>query len=77
MNFVEVMELFRALSKFCPQTSLISPKMVCYNAEHEGYMIMVNEGLVKPNYHRFLTEIVETRHLRMRKDEGYLVIHSS
>jgi hypothetical protein len=65
------------LSKFYPQTSLISPKMVFYNAEHEGYMIMVNEGLVKPNYQRFLTEIVETRHLRMRKDEGYLVIHSS
>ena len=77
MNFVETMELLRAMSKFYPETSRIPLKTVCYNPEHEGYMVWVNQDLVKPDYIRFLKEIVETRQLRMAKDKGYLVIQSS
>ena len=76
MNFVEDMELLRALSRFYPKTSRIRPKMVVYNAEKDGYMLWVDEDSVKSNYLRFMKEIVETRHLRIMKHEGYLVIHS-
>jgi rRNA maturation protein Rpf1 len=76
MNFVEAMELLRALSKFFPLTSRIHPRMVFYDAQKEGYMIWINEDSVKPNYLHFINEIVETRHLIIRKHEGYLVIRS-
>ena len=77
MNFVEAMELLRALSKLYPKISLIAPKTVLYDAEKEGYMIWVNEDSVKPDYFCFMKEIVETRHLSIGKHEGYLVMRSS
>ena len=76
MNFVEAMELLRALVNFCPKTSRIAPKTVLYDAEKEGYMVWVNEDSLKSDYLRFMREIVETRHLRTRNQEGYVVIQS-
>ncbi len=76
MNFIEAMELLRALSKFYPKTALYRPKLVFFDAEKEGYMIYLNENSVKPDYLIHLREIVETRHLDVMKNNGYLVIHS-
>jgi len=76
MNFVDALELIRALVKFCPKTSRIAPKTVLYDAEKEGYMVWVNEDSLKSDYLRFMKEIVETRQLRIRKQEGYMVIQS-
>jgi len=76
MNFVEAMELLRALVKFYPKTSRIAPKTVLYDAEKEGYTVWVNEDSLKSDYLRFMKEIVETRQLRIRKQEGYVVIQS-
>ena len=70
------MELLRALVNFCPKTSRIAPKTVLYDAEKEGYMVWVNEDSLKSDYLRFMREIVETRHLRARNQEGYVVIQS-
>ena len=76
MNFVEAMELLRALSTILPKSLRVHPKFIFYNAEKEGYMVCVKEDSVKSDYFSFMKEIVETRHLRIRKLEGYLVIHS-
>ncbi len=76
MNFIEAMELLRTLSKFYPKTVLNRPKLVFFDAEKEGYMIYLNENSVKADYLIHLKEIVETRHLDMMKNNGYLVIHS-
>ena len=76
MNFVESMELLQALVNFCPETLRIAPKTVLYDAEKEGYMVWVNEDSLKSDYLRFMKEIVETRQLRIREQEGYAVIQS-
>ncbi len=76
MNFVEAMELLRALSTFLPKSLRVRPNFIFYNAEKEGYMVWVKEDSVKSDYLSFMKEIVETRHLRIRNFEGYLVIHS-
>ena len=76
MNFVEAMDLLRALSEFPPESSRVRPKFILYNAENEGYMVCVKEDSVKSDYLSFMNEIVETRHLGIRKQEGYLVMHS-
>ena len=76
MNFVEAMEIHRALSAFLPKSLRVRPKFIFYNAEKEGYMVWVREDSVGSDYLSFMKEIVETRHLRIRKQEGYLVMHS-
>ncbi len=76
MNFVEAMELLRALSKSYPKTALNRPRLVFFDAEKEGYMIYLTENSVKPDNLIHLKEIVETRHLSIRKNNGYLVIRS-
>ena len=76
MNLVEAMELHRALSTFLPKSARVRPKFIFYNAEEEGYMVWVKEDSVKSDYLSFMKGIVETRHLRIKKQEGYLVMQS-
>ena len=76
MNFVEAMEILRALSTFLPKSLRVRANFIFYDAEKEGYMVWVKEDSVKSDYLSFMKEIVETRHLRIRNLEGYLVIHS-
>jgi hypothetical protein len=76
MNFVEAMELLRALSKFFRKNLRICPKLVFYDSEKEGYTIFVKEDSVKPDYLIYMKEIVETRQLRIKNQEGYLAISS-
>ncbi len=76
MNFVEAMELLRALSGIYPKTALNCPRLVFFDAEKEGYMIYLNENSVEPDNLIQLEEIVETRHLSIRKNNRYLVIRS-
>lgn len=75
MNFVEAMELLRTL-KFYSKTALNYPKLVFFDAEKEGYMIYLNEDSVQSDNLSRLKEIVETRNLCVRKNNGYLVIRS-
>ena len=76
MNFIEAMELLRTLSTFSPKALRVRPKLIFYDAEKEGYVVCVKEDSVKSDYLSFMTEIADTRDLRIRKQEGYLVIHS-
>jgi hypothetical protein len=76
MNFVEAMELLRALSAFSPKSLRVRPKFTFYDAEKEGYVVCVKEDSVLSDYFSYLKEIVKTRDLRIRKQEGYLFIHS-
>ena len=76
MNFVEAMELLRALSTFSPKSSRLRPKFTFYDAEKEGYVVYVKEDSALSDYVSHVKEIVKTRALRIRKQEGYLVIHS-
>lgn len=75
MNFVEAMELLRTL-KFYSKTALNYPKLVFFDAEKEGYMIYLDEDSVRSDNLSRLKEIVETRNLCVRKNNGYLVIRS-
>jgi hypothetical protein len=76
MNFIEVMELMRAVSTFeakAPQKDL---KFSIYDNQSEGYVIYVKASSVDAEHLSFLKEIVETRKLGIRNLEGYLIIHS-
>ena len=76
MNFVEAMELLRALSAFLPKSLRVRPKFTFYDAEKEGYVVYVKEDAVLSDYVSYVNEIVKARDLRIRKQEGFLVIHS-
>jgi len=76
MNFVEAVETLRDLSEFRLKTLRARPRIVFYDAEKQGYTLWVNEDSLKTDYLGFLKEIVATRQLRIRKHEGYLIIHS-
>jgi hypothetical protein len=76
MNFLGALEL-RTLTKCYPKTSRTAPRMALYDAENEGYTIWVNKDSLKTDFLCFMKEIVEARHLRIKKNERYLVIQSS
>jgi hypothetical protein len=80
MNFDEAIELLRALSNFhlksACATSWTRPRIVPHDTTKEGYGLVVKDAL-EPGYLSFLEKIVETRHYRIKKQSGYLFIHSS
>jgi len=76
MNFVEVMELMRAVTLFKGKPPTKALKFCVYDNQKEGYVVYTKASEVNAEHLCLLKEIAEQRKLEIRNTEGYLVIHS-
>ena len=76
MNFVEVMELLRAVSAFHVKAPEERPKFHVYDNQNEGYVICTKASSVNKECLSFLKDIAEKRELGIREFEGFLIIHT-
>ena len=77
MNFNEAVELLEVVSDFHFKSSEEKPDFCVYDNQNQGYTLCVKAQLINEEYRNYLKEIVESRELRIRESEGYLIIYGT
>jgi O-phosphoseryl-tRNA(Cys) synthetase len=75
VNFNEAIDLLEAVSDFQFEPSEEKPEFSVMDNQNQGYTLHVKAQLVNEKYRKYLVEIVESRKLRIRESEGYLIIY--
>jgi hypothetical protein len=75
VNFSEAIELLEAVSDFHFKSSEEPPDFCIYDNQNQGYSLRVKAKSVSEEYRYYLNDIVESRKLRIRESDGYIVIH--
>jgi hypothetical protein len=76
MNFVEAMELLRAVTALHIQDSRGQPSFRISYSHGEGYVLAIKVRSINSEGLSRLKNVVETRHLGTREFKGYLIIYS-
>jgi hypothetical protein len=74
LNFIEAIELLDSISDFNFKGFKKKPSFSIYDKQKDGFVLCVKANLVNEEYRNFLQGIVESRNLRMRELDGYLII---
>jgi len=77
MNFIEVMEILRAVSAIQTKSSVELPKFRIYDNQSEGYILLVKAQLINAEYRNHIETIADSCNLNIRESEGYLIIYGS
>ena len=75
MNFIEVMEILRAVSAPQTKSSEELPKFRIYDNQREGYIRLVKANLINAEYRNHIETIADSCNLNIRESEGYLIIY--
>ena len=75
MNFIEVMEILRAVSAIQTKSSVELPKFRIYDNQSEGYILLVKAQLINAEYRNHIETIADSCNLNIRESEGYLIIY--
>jgi hypothetical protein len=77
MNFIEAMEILRAVSALQAKSSEKPPKFRIYDNQNEGYVILAKAHLINAEYRNQIETIADSCNLNIRESEGYLIIYGS
>ena len=75
MNFIEVMEILRAVSAIQTKSPEKLPKLRIYDNQREGYILLVKAQLINAEYRNHIETIADSCNLNIRESEGYLIIY--
>jgi hypothetical protein len=75
VNLSEAIELLELVTDFNFENPDKRPSFSLYDNQKDGFVICVNAELISEDYRRYLKYIVESRNLRLRESDGYLMIH--
>jgi len=70
------MELQNAVTTFRPEIPEEKPKLCIYDTQKEGYILYIKANSVSGKCLLFLKNLVNSRKLRIRESEKYLIIYS-
>ena len=75
LNLNEAIDLLDAISNFNFKDVEKIPNFSIWDKQKDGYVLCVKANSVTEEYRDYLKGIVESRKLRMRELDGYLMIH--
>lgn len=75
MNLAEAVELLDVVSEFSFEATEKIPDLHIYDNQKYGFVLCVKADLVSKEYRNYIEEIVNSRNLRVRETEGYLMIY--
>ena len=70
------MELQNAVTTFRLEPQEEKPKLCIYDTQKEGYILYIKANSVSAKCLLFLKKLVNSRKLRIRESEKYLIIYS-